>query len=43
MAKTLGKRAAQRNEMAKVSRTAMIIGGCCAGAILLMMILSFLF
>lgn len=43
MAKTLGKRASQRNEMAKVTRTAMIIGGTFAGGILLMMIFSFLF
>ncbi len=42
MAKAIGKRAIQRSEVDKVNRTAMLIGGCVAGAILVVVILSFL-
>lgn len=42
MAKAMGKRAVQRNEVAKLNRTAIMIGGCAAGAVLLVVIISFL-
>lgn len=38
MAKSMGKRAHHREDMRKLNRTALIIGGCVAAVILLIMI-----
>ena len=40
MAKSKGKRAGNKDDMNKVNRTAMIIGGATAAGILLVLILS---
>lgn len=42
MAKGQGKRAYHKDDMIKVNRTALIIGGIAAAAILLIMLVSFL-
>ena len=41
MAKAKGKHQYHREDMAKLNRTALIIGGATAGVILVVMILSF--
>ncbi|MDD4602136.1 hypothetical protein SDC9_37326 [bioreactor metagenome] len=41
MAKGTGKRAYHKQDMAKVNRTALVIGGGAAAIILLLMMLSF--
>ena len=42
MAQSKGKRTLYKNDVNKVNRTALIIGGLAAGGILLLMVFSFL-